>query len=422
MRLHDNRGLDAALSSGFPVLPLFVFDTDILGKLRSRRDKRVLFIYRELTALRETLLRQGALFRFFHGRPADAFRELLTTFPVHAVYVNRDYEPGALQRDREVELLLRERGVVFVSFKDQVVFERGETAKEDGTPYTVYTPYRNRWRKQLSAGGLDPFPSLAKTAAFMKAPPLPMPALEELGFEDFDARFPGRKVSDTLLENYEATRDFPALEGTSHLGIHLRFGTVSIRELTRQALGHGAVFLDELIWRNFFMDILAHFPYVAEGPFKKKYAFIRWRNNEAEFSRWCNGETGFPIVDAGMRELNATGTMHNRVRMITASFLAKQLLIDWRWGEAWFADKLLDFELASNNGNWQWAAGCGCDAAPYFRVFNPLLQQQKYDPRGEYVNKWVPEAGTSRYPDPMTDLAFARDRSIKAYRLAVGGD
>ncbi len=419
LRLHDNRALCAALTSGFRVMPVFIFDTSLLGRLRNKRDRRVLFIHRELAAIQETLARQGASLHVFHGEPVDAFRFFLETYPVHAVYANRDYEPEAVQRDRKVLELLKSRDAGFYLFKDQVIFEKGEVVKEDGTPYTVFTPYSNKWKRMLTNRDLEICRSEQNTGSFLPSTPRPLPEPGELGFTPFPVDFPGKTVSDALLEDYGSTRDFPALNGTSRLGIHLRFGTVSIRELTQQALDHGPVFLNELIWRNFFMDIMAHFPYVAEAPFKKQYAFIGWRNREEEFTRWCSGDTGFPVVDAGMRELSATGTMHNRVRMITASFLAKQLLIDWRWGEAWFAEKLLDFELSSNNGNWQWAAGCGCDAAPYFRVFNPVTQQKKYDPHGDYVRKWVPEAETARYTTPIVDLSLARERAITTYRKAL---
>ncbi len=419
LRLHDNPALEAALSSGDQVLPVFIFDTDILSRLRNRKDARVLFIYRELLSIQRSLEKWGSSLHLFYGNPLEAFRYFTEKFRVHRVYANRDYEPRAELRDRQVEQYLLTKGTEFHTFKDHVIFEKGEVVKEDGAPYTVFTPYSRKWKSLLNHSPLKTYSSSDKLSALYKTSPVPIPALEEIGFTDFHFDFPGRTVKDALLRGYADTRNFPAVNGTSRLGIHLRFGTVSIRELTLQAVENSPEFLNELIWRNFFIDILAHFPYVEDAPFKKKYSFIEWRNNEEEFNRWCRGETGFPVVDAGMRELNETGFMHNRVRMITASFLTKHLLIDWRWGEAWFAEKLNDYELASNNGNWQWAAGCGCDAVPYFRIFNPELQQKKYDPEGEYVRKWVPEAGSSTYPKPVTEHSAARERALRIYKKGI---
>jgi deoxyribodipyrimidine photo-lyase len=257
------------------------------------------------------------------------------------------------------------------------------------------------------------------SGAFYKTDPLPMPEISILGFKESSAVIPSRMFHPEMLANYEKLRDFPAMNGTSRLSIHLRFGTISIRQLVSQASGVSQVFLNELIWREFYMMILWHFPGVINQSFKKNYDKIEWRNNEEEFKAWCEGTTGYPIVDAGMRELNTTGYMHNRLRMITASFLTKHLLIDWRWGEAYFAKKLLDFELSSNNGGWQWAAGTGCDAAPYFRVFNPYIQAQKFDPRSEYIRKFAPEAGSSSYTRPLVDHPMARERAIRTYKRAL---
>lgn len=420
LRLHDNPALHAALASGMPVLPVFVFDSEILGKLPSIKDARVLFIHEELKKLKAELERSGSSLLVHHGSPQEAFRYFLKQNPeVGAVYANRDYEPYALQRDEGVGRLLGASGITLHTFRDHVIFEKDEVLKGDGSPYTVFTPYSRKWKEHMGEEHLRSFPSGDLLDHLHKTPPLPFPGLNNLGFEAFECHFPGKSAEPALLMNYASNRDLPALKGTSRLGVHLRFGTISIRELTRQALERSEIFLNELIWRNFFIQILAHFPHVANGPFKKQYACVQWRNQEAEFEKWCRGETGFPIVDAGMRELNATGFMHNRVRMITASFLCKHLLVDWRWGETWFAGKLLDYELASNNGNWQWAAGTGCDAAPYFRVFNPETQQQKFDPTGEYVRKWVPDAGTSSYAPPMVDLRMARERALETYKRCL---
>jgi deoxyribodipyrimidine photo-lyase len=422
LRLQDNAALAAALSSGCKVLPVFVFDSEILDKLPSKNDARVLFIHREVNKLKKQLEQNGSSLLVYHGKPISAFKIVKERFgEIDSVYANRDYDPYAINRDIEVQKYLEDSNVSFHTYKDHVIFEKDEVLKSDGTPYTVFTPYSKKWKETLTTENLKSFSSEAKLKNLIKVEPQYFPSLNEIGFTDSEFAFPEKYVDNELLTQYGNQRDFPAVRGTSRLGIHLRFGTISIRELTRQALQHGEVFLNELIWRNFFIQIMAHFPYVAEGPFKKQYAFIPWRNNEKEFEKWCRGETGYPMVDAGMRELNKTGFMHNRVRMVTASFLTKHLLIDWRWGEAYFAHKLLDFELASNNGNWQWAAGTGCDAAPYFRVFNPEMQQQKFDPKGEYVNKWVPEAGTIAYPSPMVDHKMARNRAIETYKKALDG-
>ena len=420
LRLHDNAALDAALSGNARVLPVFIFDYDILGKLHSKRDARVLFIHRELSAIKQKLEEAGSSLLVFTGKPLDAFRYFTEKCgEISTVYINRDYEPYALQRDSDVEAFLSHRGIRMVSFKDHVIFEKDEVLKADGTPYTVFTPYSRKLKERLREIKMEAYPSENKMGNLLALAPQLFPSLEDLGFEPFEQTFPAKMVDSSLLSLYDRHRDLPAVKGTSRLGVHLRFGTISIRELTRQAMEQSEVFLNELIWRNFFIQILAHFPYVTDGPFKKQYAFIPWRNNEAEFDKWCNGQTGYPLVDAGMRELNQTGFMHNRVRMVTASFLTKHLLIDWHWGEAYFAEKLLDFELASNNGNWQWAAGTGCDAAPYFRVFNPETQQEKFDPDGNYIRKWVPEAGTLAYARPMVEHRMARDRAIETYKKAL---
>ncbi len=419
LRLDDNPGLFAALTAGRPVLPVFVFDTAILGKLPDRDDARVRFIHQELMALKKELENAGSSLLTFYGSPMEAFAYFAHRFSPGAVYCNRDYEPYGQERDREVSASLKKQGIDFISFKDHVIFEPGEVLKDDGTPYTVFTPYSRKWKTRLTEDPPGHYPSAAGKEAFLKTSPFSFPDLPELGFTGGRRDYPSRSIDRELIGNYGQTRDFPGIAGSSRLGIHLRFGTISVRKVVEVADKYSQVFLNELIWREFFISILAHFPYVENGPFRKKYGLITWRNNEEEFGRWCRGETGYPMVDAGMRELRATGFMHNRVRMVTASFLAKHLLIDWRWGEAWFAAHLLDFELASNNGNWQWAAGCGCDAAPYFRVFNPAIQQQKFDAPGSYIRKWVPEAGTVGYARPMVDHALARERALKTYRGAL---
>lgn len=419
LRLFDNHALFQALEAENPVLPVFIFDTEILDKLDSKTDARVLFIYAEIQKIKAQLEKQGSSLKVFYSNPREAFEKLLHEFEVQTVFANKDYEPKALARDGEIESFLKSKNIDLKLFKDHVIFEENEVLKEDGTPYTVFTPYSKKWKQALQKTEVESFPSEKLTKNFLKIKPFLIPELREIGFEKNSVEFPPPEISEEIIRNYAKTRDLPAINGTTRLGVHLRFGTISIRELTRNALDWSEVFLNELIWRNFFSTILWHFPKVVDKAFKPQYDLIQWRNNEKEFERWCNGETGYPMVDAGMRELNATGFMHNRVRMVTASFLTKHLLVDWRWGEAYFAEKLLDFELASNNGNWQWAAGTGCDAAPYFRIFNPESQQKKFDPNGEYIRKWVPESGKVKYPQPIVEHKFARERALKVYKSAL---
>jgi len=419
LRLHDNAGLYQALSAGLPVLAVFIFDKNILGKLNAKDDARVTFIHSKLKEIQSSLEQKESSMYIVHDFPLQAIKLLLQKFEINAVFTNKDYEPESIKRDNEIAAFLKSKGVGFNSFKDHVIFEEREVLKENGEPYTVFTPYSRKWKQKLEDTQIKHFPSEDVKNNFLKTSAYGLPDLNEIGFKKSELKVPAPDVSTALISNYESTRNIPALNGTSRLGVHLRFGAVSIREITRKAREISETFLNELIWRNFFIDILWHFPHVVNHSFKPKYDFIEWRNNEAEFEKWCRGETGFPMVDAGMRELNETGFMHNRVRMITASFLVKDLLIDWRWGEAYFAEKLLDYELASNNGNWQWAAGCGCDAAPYFRVFNPDSQQQKFDPKRKYILKWIPEYGTMKYPQPMVDHKFARERVLTVFKNAL---
>lgn len=419
LRLNDNVGLFHALEASLPVLPIFIFDKKILGKLSLKTDARVTFIYHQLEKIKQELEKAGRSLKVLHSTPLEAFQGLWTEYEIKTVFTNRDYEPDALERDTEIENFLKSKNIGFLTFKDHVIFEKNEIVKDNGEPYTVFTPYSKKWKLLLADKTIPQFKSEKLLSKVLQNKPFPMPTLENLGFEESRISIPMSDVSTELIANYALTRDIPSLKGTSRLGIHLRFGTVSIREITIKAQKQSETFLNELIWRNFFIDILWHFPHVVNKSFKPKYDFIQWRNDEKEFEKWCRGETGFPMVDAGMRELNETGFMHNRVRMVTASFLVKHLLIDWRWGEAYFAEKLLDFELASNNGNWQWAAGCGCDAAPYFRIFNPESQQKRFDPEGKYILKWVPEYGTLSYPQPMVEHTFARERALATFKRAL---
>lgn len=419
LRIEDNTGLFYALKSDTPVLPLFIFDTSILSQLDDTKDARVSFIYEEILALKKTYEKHGGSLLVEIGNPLDVLNKIKSAYHIHFVYTNTDYEPYAISRDLQVEQLLKTDNVSFHAFKDHVVFEKDDVLKKDGTPYTIFTPYMRAWKEQLKKHPIQTFPSEQHLGNLLQTKPLKTPSLKDIGFEKTSIPIPSKTVSEKLIRSYHETRDFPALIGTSRLGIHFRFGTISIREKVKRATNINTTFLNELIWREFYQMIIYHFPHSAKDSFKKKYDTIEWINNEEHFDKWCKGETGYPIVDAGMRELNATGHMHNRVRMIVASFLSKHLLIDWRWGEAYFASKLLDYELASNVGGWQWAAGCGCDAAPYFRVFNPTLQANKFDPQAVYIKKWVPDVNTEKYPAPIVEHTFARNRAIATYKKAL---
>lgn len=401
LRLHDNAALYYALKENKQVLPVFIFDTNILDKLE-KNDARVQFIYESVLSLKLELEKLGSSLLVLYGKPLELLKEVKT------IYANHDYEPYA--RDRDARLPLR-------TFKDQVIFEKDEVVKDDGKPYTVFTPYSRKWKAKLSEFHTKSYPTEKYLSSLLKIPPIEMPSIP---FTKSKIAFPPRLIKQDIITKYQKNRDFPAIQGTTRLSVHLRFGTVSIRDLVRIALKKSDTWLNELIWREFYQMILWHFPHVEHQAFKPGYDQIEWRNNDDEFDRWCKGLTGYPIVDAGMRELSETGFMHNRVRMVTASFLTKHLLIDWRWGEAWFASKLLDFDLASNNGGWQWAAGSGCDAAPYFRVFNPTTQTEKFDPKEEYIRRWVPEYGTDKYAKPIVDHAKARIRALETYRKALG--
>ncbi|MDE3253521.1 MAG: deoxyribodipyrimidine photo-lyase [Bacteroidota bacterium] len=421
LRLTDNAALYQALQNDRPVIPVFIFDRNILDKLEDRSDKRVCFIHAAILAIQAELKSVGSSIEVYHGFPEKVFTELADTYDIGTVYTNHDYEPYAKQRDLSVKNLLAEKGVGFHTCKDQVIFEKEEVCKDDGKPYTVFTPYANKWKATLTDKDLASYPVQNFNNNFYQRTPAKIPSLKEMGFVAQEISFPPKQVSKELIQHYQERRNFPSLEnGTSRLGVHLRFGTISIRKLARYARELSETYLNELIWRDFYHMILWHFPRVGEGKsFKPAYDMIQWRNDENEFQRWCDGMTGYPIVDAGMRELNATGFMHNRVRMITASFLTKHLLIDWRWGEAYFAQKLLDFDLAANNGGWQWASSSGCDAAPYFRVFNPYLQTEKFDKDLHYIKKWVPEFQEFSYPQPIVQHEFARKRVLEVYAKAL---
>ncbi len=402
------------------MLPVFIFDTHILDKLENKKDRRVQFIYDTILNLQQALQNLGSTLYVLYGTPEACFNKIMQDYRVTAVFTNNDYEPYATERDQAIKELLSTAGVELRSFKDHVIFEKSEIVKDNGEPYTVFTPYSKKWKATLQEFHTMAYNCDKYFQNFLKTTAIPVPSLESIGFETTSHDFPPKKVQEELLVNYTNNRDYPAVPGTSRLGVHLRFGTLSTRQLVTRALDLSPVFVNELIWRDFYHMILWHFPQVGLGKaFKPSYDNIVWRTDMNDFEKWCEGNTGYPIVDAGMRELNATGFMHNRVRMIVASFLAKHLLLDWRLGEAYFAEKLLDFDLAANNGGWQWAAGSGCDAAPYFRIFNPYLQTKKFDPHLKYIQKWVPELNELSYPAPMVDHSFARERCLAAYKKAL---
>jgi deoxyribodipyrimidine photo-lyase len=419
LRLDDNRGLYYALKEHKNVQPVFIFDADILNSLSDKYDKRVNFIYKEISNLKSELKSYGSDIMVYYGKPVDVFKKIIAESKAVNVFTNHDYEPYAIDRDEGVRKFLESKGVNFKTFKDHVIFEKDEVLKDDGKPYTVYTPFSKKWKSILKESDLQHYNIEPFTSNFHGTNQSEIFALSEMGFKETEFSFPSKVFNEEIISDYNLNRDFPGINSTSRLGLHLRFGTISIRKLVTYAIEKNQTFLNELIWREFFIQILWHFPHVINQSFKKQYDNIKWRNDEVEFQKWCEGKTGFPIVDAGMRELNETGFMHNRVRMIVASFLTKDLLIDWRWGEAYFAEKLVDFELASNNGNWQWAAGTGCDAAPYFRIFNPDSQTKKFDPDLKYIKKWVPEFSSIEYPQPMIDHSFARKRCLDVYKAAL---
>jgi deoxyribodipyrimidine photo-lyase len=420
LRLEDNTGFCKALMGMNPVMPIFIFDTEIIENL-PKDDARITFIHQSIQHIDAQLKSHGGSLSMYHGKPLAILKQLLSSFDIQNVITNRAYEPYDKERDQEIANFLSEKNIGFHTFKDQVVFEKDEIVKKDGTPYAVYTPYMKKWKeifntkKELRIHNfLDNIDNLRKNTA---APNL---TLSDIGFEESAIKVLDYDVSSTLIQNYEETRNFPSADGTSHLGPHLRFGTVSIRKMVQKAIAEAnEVFWQELIWREFFMQILWHFPHTIHNAYKPKYDRILWRNDETEFEQWKAGNTGYPMVDAGMRELNKTGQMHNRVRMVVASFLCKHLLIDWRWGEAYFAEKLLDYEMSSNVGNWQWAAGTGVDAAPYFRIFNPTSQLDRFDKNRTYVKKWIPELNTENYPEPMVDHRMARLRCLETYKAAL---
>lgn len=414
LRMHDNQALNAALKSGLEVQCVFIFDSEIIGKLPVN-DARVTFIHDRLRIIHTELQKSGSSLLVLHGDPVEVWKELCSSHEINSVYTNEDYEPYAIDRDTAVAGVLKSHGISFHQHTDHVIFKPGEVIKDDGKPYTVYTPFKNKWLTHAENVGIPGVSDLADGSFTQVNHPLL--SLEDIGFERSSIEVP--QFAPGYIDKYDEDRDDPAGQKTTYAGTHLRHGSISVREVVAMGKKRNKTYLSELIWREFFIQIMFHFPHVVNGNFRAKYDAVPWRNNEEEFTKWCEGRTGYPMVDAGMRQLNETGYMHNRVRMVTSAFLCKHLLIHWSWGEAYFAEKLLDFELASNNGNWQWAAGTGCDAAPYFRVFNPTTQLKKFDPKYEYVRRWVQEIDSFDYPEPIVDHKMARERAIGTYKAAL---
>jgi deoxyribodipyrimidine photo-lyase len=418
LRIEDNAGLYHALKDGATQC-MFIFDETILSKLEDKHDPRVDFIHQEITKINEELKEFGSSLKVYHGDPIKIWKELAEENKLKTVFFNRDYEPSAIKRDQKVYDILKEKKISCKAFKDQVIFDRREVMKDDGTPYKVFTPYSKVWLEKLNDFYLKSYPTEKYLSNLVKSEDSELPSLKDIGFEKTDHDFPKREWNKSNLKDYKKNRDYPWKDGTSKLSLHLRFGTISIRELARDMMEVSETFISELIWRDFYQMVIYHFPESEEKAIKEKYRWIEWRNNEGEFEKWCQGKTGYPIVDAGMRQLNETGYMHNRVRMVVASFLCKHLLIDWKWGERYFAKKLLDYDLSANVGGWQWAFGGGLDAAPYFRIFNPTSQQEKFDKDFKYIKKWVPEYGTAKYPEPIVNHKEARERCLEVFKQAL---
>jgi deoxyribodipyrimidine photo-lyase len=420
LRLHDNHGLFKALSENESLVPIFIFDQNILSLL-PKNDRRVQFIHSQVEKIKIQLRERGSDLWVFYGTPESVFKELISKYKVSSVYANEDYEPLARKRDQAIKLIFEAESIPLKLFKDQVIFEKSEVLTGAGKPYTVFTPYKKKWLSLFNSTELQAFKSEDLSHRFYKTNHAQsLVTLEEMGFLHQAKTYPESQFISEVIKTYDQTRDFPALSsGVSRLGLHFRFGTISVREMVKSAVKLNQTWLSQLIWREFFMQILWHEARLVHQSFKPEYDSIAWRQSKSDYQKWCEGKTGYPLVDAGLRELNATGYMHNRVRMVAASFLTKHLLMHWSLGEKYFAEKLLDYDLSANNGNWQWAAGSGCDAAPYFRIFNPEAQLKKFDPELLYTKAWVPEYGTDKYVKPMVDHQEARGRALFEYGRAL---
>ena len=417
LRLDDNKGLYNALKNHNNVLPIFIYDKNILDRLK-KNDHRIQFIKNKIEKINENLSKINKSIVQFYGKPVEVFEKLIQEFQISSVYLNRDYTPYAIKRDNEIIKLSKKNNIKFNDFKDHVLYEKFDITKDDGKPYKVYTPYSRKWLSKLDSDGIKNYPSEKLINNFIKINS--NFDFNSLGFCESKITLTKLNFSKKVINEYEETRNFPYKDGTSKIGVHLRFGTLSTRKLVKEArISSNITFLKELVWREFFQQILFHFPHTVNKSFKPQYDRIEWLNSEDDFIKWCNGNTGYALVDAGMRELNKTGFMHNRVRMLVGSFLCKHLLIDWRWGEAYFREKLFDYEPASNIGNWQWVAGCGVDAAPYFRIFNPHEQIKKFDKNFIYIKRWVPEFETENYVGTIVDHKLARERCLEVYKKAL---
>ncbi len=414
LRIEDNCGLFNALEAHPNVQPFFIFDTDIINEFNHKPDRRLSFIYDTIAALKSEYQKHGADLWVLHGKPLDIINQLTKQHPVNALYCNTDYEPYATQRDQQIANFCKLNGIAFHAYKDQVIYEKSEIVKANGQPYTVFTPYKNQWLHVFSQQSLKIYQLNPLLQNLSKAIASPMPPKNEFGFIYTPHNVQKPNIEAATLQQYGLTRNALHLNGTSRVSVHLRFGTISIRSLVQKALKYPD-YLNELIWREFYMQWLWHYPQVVTQSFKPQYDKIAWNQRDNDFEKWCQGQTGYLIVDAAMNQLLQTGFMHNRARMIVASFLTKHLLTDWRKGEAFFARHLTDYELSSNVGGWQWAAGSGCDAAPYFRIFNPTLQAQKFDPHGAYIQQW----NTNIQAPPIIDHHFARQRCLSAYKKAL---
>lgn len=419
LRLKDNHGLFQALKSGRPVTCIYIFDTNRLSQLE-KNDARITFIHNTLSDLKKELEEYGSTLDVRFGDPVKIFPHLIRVYNFRQVFANHDYDSYSTELDHKVRNLLMEHSIKFRSFKDHVIFEKNEIIDSKNEPYVTFDPYFKKWKKSITFNKVFNYKSEFYLKNLFNMSPIEFPTINQIGFEKSKIEFNSPSLSLSTIKNYDKTKTFPGIKnGTSRIGIHLRYGTISVRECVNFALSHNDSWLTELIWRDFYNQILFHFPHIENSSFKKSYDKIKWENNEELFQKWCEGNTGYPLVDAGMRELKNTGYMHSQIRIIVSSFLCKNLRIDWRWGERYFSKHLLDFDLASNIGGWQGAAGSGVESTPYFQVSNPLKQTHSFDPQLTYIKKWVPEFKNPDYPKPIVDFIESREICFKMYKKAI---